>query len=924
MSSGSLALAALPILAPWALGFVGEGPTPGGGGGGGLGFEVVEHRLENGILLLVSEDHRAPIFTIMLWVPAGGRTERPGLTGVSHYLEHAYELGSSKLAPRELSRWVMRLGGSKNAFTSRDYTGYFEKLPSEVLDRVIEYEADRLATLALPPERMARELDVVREERRMRVDDSPAGVLHEALAALAWPTHPYGQPVVGTWEDLAALDADRARAYFQTHYATAQLCYVVCGDVRPEEVVASFERWFSPIPRREPPATEVAGEPPQEAPRWRDLAYPAARLPAVLAGWPVPEGDHPDQEALEVLAQVLGGGADPWLERLLVRERRLAVEVGASLWRLRDPGLFVLSAEANEGTPSGDLLAGLRGAVARLREEGVGEEAVRRAMRALELDFLRSVESTDGRARHLGQTQVTAAGGWRSLERRQRALLAVTAAQVTRVARETLDPRRENVVVRHPGPPPGGTEVGPPAGPASAVGPPEPALEDWGEARRAILAGGTELVVGPRPGLPLVALRLAVRGGSAADPPGKAGLAALAGRLLVAGAGGMSEDGWRGAWSDLGAEPSVSVLADWVSLSATVRREDLGAALGLGLLALARPAVAGEAFQRERAALASAVALRRSRPGELAEELFLGAVHPAGSPYSHAALGTPASIAGLALEDVRTWHVRHCTTGRLVVTLAGEVGSEEARAELRSALRRAGPWPAGGGASAPAVSPAGTLAPTDAPRVLLLDRPGQSQAQVRVGCRAVRRDDPRWGALRVASLVLGGGGLSSRLASDIRTERGLAYAVHSALQGNVGGGHLVVSLGTRSEGVGEAVSAVLRQLERLSIEPIPEAELEEARSHLVASLPFREETSDDLAGLLAAGALYRLGPGHWRREAREAAALPAEAIREALASVMDPGRLTVAVVADAARVREALDGLGLGPAEVLGEIPDVD
>lgn len=413
-------------------------------------LDVREARLENRLTLLLLPDASVPVFTVMLWVPAGGRTERPGESGISHYLEHCYSLGSEKLAPREIDRLVQRLGGSKNAFTDHDYTAYYESMPAAALERILEIEADRFATLALPAERLASELEVVKEERRLRTDNSVGGFLHERLMALAYERHPYGWPVIGTREDLERMSRERVLAYYRRHYVPANATFVLVGDFDPARAEALFQRTFGAIPAGEPPQDAPEEEPEQRAERRAVLTKKAARLPRLAILWKTVGLDHEDALALSLLEAVLAHGDAAAFERVLRRERELVTDHSTDYWSLRDPCPFTYRAEARPGVALEALEAAVYALLEGVARDGPEPSALDRAKKQIELAFLAGLESTSARARAIGRYAVASARGWRYLADFLPRVRAIAPEDLGRVARRYLVPEGRTVVYLYP------------------------------------------------------------------------------------------------------------------------------------------------------------------------------------------------------------------------------------------------------------------------------------------------------------------------------------------------------------------------------------------------------------------------------------------------------------------------------------------
>ncbi|UCE32948.1 MAG: insulinase family protein, partial [Burkholderiales bacterium] len=320
--------------------------------------------------VLVRVDRRAPIVVHMVWYRAGAMDETSGRTGVAHVLEHMMFKGTETLAPGEFSRRVAALGGSENAFTSSDYTGYYQQVPSARLAEVMALEAERMSRLVLDPQEFEREVRVVMEERRTRTEDSPRGLLYEAFMASAFVATPYRHPVIGWASDLESLTVDDAREWYRRWYVPNNALLVVVGDVDPAEVITLAERTYGRIEARELPPRKPQREPPQRGLRRIEVKAPAEQ-PVLLMGWKVPslpasDGDT-DPYALEVLAAILDGGESARLPRELVRSQRIANSVGAGYsMAQRGPALFTLQAVPAQGRTAAELEQALRAEIARV------------------------------------------------------------------------------------------------------------------------------------------------------------------------------------------------------------------------------------------------------------------------------------------------------------------------------------------------------------------------------------------------------------------------------------------------------------------------------------------------------------------------------------------------------------------------------
>jgi len=409
---------------------------------------VVAATLDNGLRVLLLEDHRSPIVSFQVWYRVGSRNEPRGATGMAHLLEHMMFKGTPAHGPREFARLVEQNGGQDNAFTTQDVTAYFVDIAADRIDLVLDLEADRMENLLLDPRAVEAERQVVIEERRTRTEDDPEGFLGEQVSALAFQAHPYGQPVVGWKEDLERITAADLRAFYRTYYVPNNAVVVAVGDFRAPDLLEKIRARFGRIPRGPNPPPVRAIEPPQAGER-RVIVRKQARLPVVYLAWHVPNHTSEDAAALEVLSTILSSGRTSRLYRHLVYERRLALDAGGdySYFSL-DPSLFWFWATPMPGQTPEALEQALLEEMARLRSEPVAEEELARARNQTEASFVFAQDSIHRRASLLARFEMI--GGWAKKDAYLERIRAVTAADIQRVARTWFPPDRKNVGVLLP------------------------------------------------------------------------------------------------------------------------------------------------------------------------------------------------------------------------------------------------------------------------------------------------------------------------------------------------------------------------------------------------------------------------------------------------------------------------------------------
>ncbi len=411
------------------------------------GLGVTEKVLPNGLKVLLKEEHKAPVVTFQIWYKVGSRNEQLGKTGLSHLLEHMMFKGTKKYGPKHFSRTVMKNGGNDNAFTSKDYTAYFENFASDRIHIALELESDRMQNLLLDPKEFESERKVVMEERRMRYEDDPVSSMIEQMTATAFLAHPYQWPVIGWMADLESITRDDLFRHYKTYYVPNNATIVVVGDFDTEKLLPQIEKYFGRIPRGPQPPKAAAKEPKQTGER-RIVVKREAELPAVFVGYHTPHLVHRDSYALEVIEAILSAGRSSRIYRSLVYEKQIALDAGGGYDRVSaDPNLFYAYAEAMPGKKPEDVEAALYAEIDRLKTEPVTDEELQKAKNQIEAGFIMSQDSVFYQAMLLGRYETT--GSWRLLGEYLDGVRAVTKEDIRRVAGEyfTEDNRTVGILI---------------------------------------------------------------------------------------------------------------------------------------------------------------------------------------------------------------------------------------------------------------------------------------------------------------------------------------------------------------------------------------------------------------------------------------------------------------------------------------------
>ena len=412
-------------------------------------LEVKETKLANGLQVVMHEDHSVPVATVELWYHVGSKDERKGRSGFAHLFEHIMFKGSENLGPEEHKNFITSIGGRYNATTDFDRTLYFETFPSNYLERILWMEADRMRSLDVSDDNFKSERDVVKEERRLRIDNPPFGRLFEVVLENTYSTHPYRILPIGSMADLDAATLEDVREFHSTYYVPNNATLVVAGDFDPGQAAQWIAKYFGPIPKGKPIPRDIPQEPKQTAERRATDYHPNTPLPALVLTYHVPQAGTPDLYALEVASNILSSGESSRLYRRMVYEKQMAVAAGGQAIVLEDPGVFFFFTILQAGQKPEDGEKELLAEVGRLQNEAVSGDELAKSKNQLISGLVFGRQTVQDKADAIGNAAVILAD--LSLVNRQLAeYQKVTAADVQRVARTYFNPENRTVVYMLP------------------------------------------------------------------------------------------------------------------------------------------------------------------------------------------------------------------------------------------------------------------------------------------------------------------------------------------------------------------------------------------------------------------------------------------------------------------------------------------
>jgi zinc protease len=843
--------------------------------------------LPNGLTLLVQPVPGATAVATLCHVRAGFFDEPDRLTGVSHVLEHMLFKGTPTRGVGEIAREMKAAGGYLNAGTGYDHTSYYAVLPPESLTTALDLQADALRRSLIDAEELKRELKVIIEEVKRKLDN-PGAVAGEALHALLFDVHRIRRWRMGTEAQLAALSHADVLGYYRSRYVPSRIIIAIAGALDPERALASagesFGGWAAAAPTLDPSPPE----PPRREVRARTLRGDVRHAELAL-GWRSVSALHPDAAPLDVAALILSTGRASWLYRAL-RAPGHVTSVGASHFTPTDVGVFSVSADLDPAELE-VALAGMGGSVARLRDAGPHEADLQRVRVLLATRWARRLQTADGRASALAAAE--ALGNVELLDMEFERLLAVDAEAVRRVAADWLTPDAAAAVAYLPEAAPElldsaslrralereGVTVPPDPEPLPApeLPPPLPARgRRTGEVLHIELAG-VDLLLAKKPAVPLVSLGI-YRRRTVAETAKTAGLGALTVRSAVRGAGSLGASGLALAFERLGGSVAPLISGDWFGLGTSVLASHAveGAAL-LGM-ALRAPALEAEEIARERSTLADEAIQAADdmvrHPMQLALRGGFGA-----SGYGLPSHGLPDSIPGLTDGMARAWHACELAEGRSLLVAVGDLDVERAADQL-----------AGLFANEPPRAAAGLLLGTTrqaggAGRSVIEER-AKHQTAVAMLFPGPSRIAPARFAAEVWSAIASG--LGGRLFSALRDRRSLAYTVFGSSWQRAGAGGLFLYLATSPEREDEARDALLVELARFAAQPVEPDELTRAINYLSGQIPVQRQTAGALAAEIADSWLSGTGLAELMDPAGAYRSVSAEDIQRLAAVFLDP------------------------------------
>ncbi|MDB6153189.1 MAG: Peptidase inactive domain protein [Chthoniobacteraceae bacterium] len=809
--------------------------------------------LPNGLVVIVKEDHSAPVASVQAWVQTGSIHEDRLLgAGLSHILEHMLFKGTESRSTSAFAQTIQDAGGYINAYTSFDRTVYWIDIPSKGVDIALDLLADAVQHSTLPAEEYVKEQEVIRREFAMG-DDDPDRVASKHLFAAAYRQHPYRHPVIGHFDIFNTLTRDDVMAYYKERYVPNNMFFVVVGDVDAEAVRAQLEAHFEKSPRRPLPSVFIPTEPAQLGKHEEHIEF-GTELTRLHMVWHVPELTHPDVPALDLLASILGSGRSARLYRGLREKLGLVHSIDAWCYAPAHPGLFgvdaMLDPEKRLQTESE-----IERMIEMLRNEEPSIAELEKAKKSSLSHQFHQLTTMRGRASDLGSNWLLT----RNLDFSRtylEAIQRVTPADVRRVAQTYLVDSNRTITSLNP--------LGTLAAAVSDLG-----VSDAGEIQKFELSNGLRLLVREDARLPLVSVVATFKAGLLAETPENNGITRLLAKTLLKGTASRTADQIADEIEAVGGSISSDGGNNSLTLAVRVMQPDL--ALGIALLGdvLQNATIPEKAIVREKEAQLAGIKAQDEELTTVARHL-LNAHLLAGHPYSLRGSGTPDSVNALTREDLVAYKERHLVGRNGVIAVFGNVNALEVKALVE---RELGQWPAG--------EPALIQPPQPAPLAKALEVSeikNKAQAILMVGFQGTDLFSPDRAALELIDEA--SSDLGSRFFIRIREELGLAYFVGSSHSVGLARGPFVFYLGTDPLKLTAVKAELLDEIRKLAENGLTEQELARAKEKLLGQQDIRNQSNDTFAFTVALDELYGLGFDHYKGMRRRVQAVTLEEVRQ--------------------------------------------
>ncbi len=872
--------------------------------------------LENGLEVILHEDHSDPVVAVYVYYHVGSGREVPGRSGFAHLFEHMMFQGSANVGDDQHFKLVQEAGGTLNGTTNTDRTNYFEVLPSNQLELALWLEADRMGFLlsAVTQEKLDNQREVVKNERRQSYENRPYGMVEETIARNLYPPdHPYSWTTIGSMDDLSAASLEDVTGFFRRWYGPNNATLAIGGDIDPARTLELVRKYFGSIPRG-PEVQNPAPRPVQLADTRRVVIEDKVKLPQLSYTWPAVPRGHADEAALDLLADVLAANKSAVLEKALTVDEQLASSVSCSQDASELAGTFTIALRPQPGVHLDVLEQRLHLLLGRLAQAGVEEERMERLRNRYEASFVRRLETVGARTSRLANDNTFFDDPGRATKELAERM-AVTAADVARVLASYVVDKPAVVLSVVPA---GQLELAASGRstdqvaleqgldrtvkPGAAQRPSFQAPEVW----RTALGNGAEVIGTRFDELPLARFSLSVPAGRLHETMDRLGLASLTADMLGEGTKRLSGVELTDAFDALGATFNVNSDDDEISLTVSALDKHLPQAVALVEEVLLEPRFAPEDFERVKLERLTDLAVRsdsiRSVAGDVWQALMYGTDTVAGMPD----VGTEETVRSLTVDDVRAFWQRNARPRGARLVFVGPRDAAGVTSLFASLTSR---WKAGEAAIEASFREPEPRFP-ERTVIFLVDRPGAAQSEIRIGHPGISSLDPNAYDLSLLNYPLGGS-FTSRINLNLRENKGYTYGARSGFGGGLHVSPFTASAGVRTDVTGPSVAEFMKELTGI-LGGVSEQELAFLRDALAQAMTRQFESTGALAGFLNEIGQYGYPDDYPEQRLARLDTVTREELNALAQKYLHPDRMAILVVGDKEVVLGQLEGLPYG------------
>jgi len=876
-------------------------------------LDYKEHKLKNGLTVILHPDRSTPIVAVNVWYHVGSKNEVVGRTGFAHLFEHMMFQGSKNYND-DYFMPLQEAGANINGSTNPDRTNYYEVVPSNFLELALFMEADRMGGLleAMTMDKLNNQRDVVKNERRQRYDNQPYGTAGEKIASIMYPEdHPYNWTTIGSLEDLSAASMEDVQAFFRKYYVPNNASLVIAGDFDEKQAMQWVEKYFGPIKggeeidRPNPEKPKISGEIRKE---YED----AVRLPRRYFVWHTVPAMDKDEAALDVLASILSSGRGSRLQSSLVYDKKLVQAIFASHPTREISGNFQITATARPNSSLDDAEKEINAIIESLKKDGPTKEEVDRAKNAFEARFIFGLQTVLGKADQLNGNN-TFHGKPDIFQDQLDDYMKVTAADVQRVAKEYLTGDRL-VMSFVPGKSQGAPARGAAENRPTSVGDDGEEVEEEGKKAKTDysknlpkagpdpkfslpkiakqnLSNGLEVWMVKQDELPIVAMNLVFKTGGTANPAGKDGLASFTANMLNEGTGKRSAVEIANALQEIGA--NVSAGADWDSTDARMATitKHLDAALDIYADVVTNPSFPADELETAKRRALVGLLQRKDNPGAIASLAYNKLLYGEGHPYGRSLSGTEESIRAMSRDDLQKFYKQYYSPKNAVLIVVGDIDQKTITAKLEKAFSG---WKGD--------EVAGQKTPETVtfkkPGIYIVDKPGAAQSEVRIGHPGVSRDNPDFIPILVMNNILGGQ-FSARVNMNLREDKGYTYGARTGFSFRRGAGPFTASAGVQTAVTKESVIEFMKELNGIrGAIPVTQDELEYSKQSLIRRFPRTVETASQISGQLADLVVYDLSDDYVNDYLAKISRVTLDDVKRVANKYLTPDQMAIVIVGD--------------------------